>query len=442
MWPSTPHCMPRTPGKRALGGLMVNRTVLCWLWVCNLQCGAGPAETGHLKGGETGHAKRLPLSAQHRHALWHAWLWWPVPHIWSGTGRPCGDDERHHHKLSILFKWHLEVSLTTIRTPDCGVELLPCCALVGFDANSLYPWVGAGHGHRGLPCQEWAGLWPGYWGHVPRLWSVAQQGFPPMAGLWGRSPQAGGPIACRQWAQGVTGPAPPTHGWLSSGHYHSVPVPLLLVSLSRLSWVWGHLAPHYCRGEARVQWKGWRLLEDHLWLHTHDHLGVRAGVPQADPSAAAVVSGWVGTVGGSILESPIPSSHLVASGANTPVLLQVIHEDHIFGLAQVDIHTPEGLKDRFRDYRPFSSVSQCPRRTQSKQGTVQRESAASPLPAAIVVTATVAAAVAAAAVAVAAVAAAAAVSQRQHCGHHHCGEEAQSSSRPGLSLWCDPLQPS
>ena len=257
----------------------------------------------HLQGGETGHAKRLPLSAQHR----HAWLWGPVPHIWSGTGRPCGDDEHRHHKLSILYKRHLEVSLTTIRTPDYGVELLPCCALVGFDANSLYPWAGARHGHRGLPCQEWAGLWPGCWGHVPRLWSVAQQGFPPMAGLWGRSPQAGGPLACRQRAQGVTGPAPPTHGWLSSGHYHSVPVPLLLVSLSRLSWVWGHLALHYCRGEAGVQWKGRRLLEDHLWLHTHDHLGVRAGVPQADPSAAAVASGWVGTVGGRVSNAQFPS---------------------------------------------------------------------------------------------------------------------------------------
>ena len=111
-----------------------------------------------------------------------------------------GDDERRHHKLSILYKRHLEVSLTTIRTPDYGVELLPCCALVGFDANSLYPWAGARHGHGGLPCQEWARLWPGCWGHVPRLWSVAQQGFPPMAGLWGRSPQAGGPVACRQRA--------------------------------------------------------------------------------------------------------------------------------------------------------------------------------------------------------------------------------------------------
>ena len=57
------------------------------------------------------------------------------------------------------------------------LSCFPAVPFVGFDANSLYPWVGAGHGHRGLPCQEWAGLWPGCWGHVPRLWSMAQQGF-------------------------------------------------------------------------------------------------------------------------------------------------------------------------------------------------------------------------------------------------------------------------
>ena len=35
--------------------------------------------------------------------------------------------------------------------------------------------------------------------------------------------------------------------WLSSRHCHGVPVPWLLVSLSRLSRVRGHLALHYCR---------------------------------------------------------------------------------------------------------------------------------------------------------------------------------------------------
>ena len=34
-------------------------------------------------------------------------------------------------------------------------------------------------------------------------------------------------------------------------------------------------------------------------------------------------------------------------------ILQAIHEDCVFGLAQVDIHTPEDLKDKFRDLPPI-----------------------------------------------------------------------------------------
>ena len=119
------------------------------------------------------------------------------------------------------------------------------------------------------------------------------------------------------------------------------------------------------------------------------------------------------------------------------VLLQAIHKDYVFGLAQVDIHTLKGFKDKFHDYRPSSSLSHCPRRMQSKQGTVQQESATSAPPTAVIFTATVVAAMAA----VAAEAAAAAGSQRQHRSDHHRGEEAPSSPCPSRSLWCDPLQP-
>ena len=34
-------------------------------------------------------------------------------------------------------------------------------------------------------------------------------------------------------------------------------------------------------------------------------------------------------------------------------ILQAIHEDRVFGLAQVDTHTPEDLKDKFRDLPPI-----------------------------------------------------------------------------------------
>ena len=58
---------------------------------------------------------------------------------------------------SIVFKRHAEVGHTTIREPDYAAEALPCCTLVGFDANSLYPWgmaqdmpIGTCHVRSGL----------------------------------------------------------------------------------------------------------------------------------------------------------------------------------------------------------------------------------------------------------------------------------------------------
>ena len=107
----------------------------------------------------------------------------------------------------------------------------------------------------------------------------------------------------------------------------------------------------------------------------------------------------------------MPSSHLPAPGADTQVLLQAIHEDSVFRLAQVDIHTPEGLKDKFCGYRS-SSVA-------LSKGNVQQESATSAPPAAVIIAATVVAEAAAAAAAVAAAAAAVVESHRQHRGQHH-----------------------
>ena len=108
--------------------------------------------------------------------------------------------------------------------------------------------------------------------------------------------------------------------WLSSRHCHGVPVPWLLVSLSRLSRVRGHLALHYCRGEAGCNEKD----KDYLRT-TCGYTLVTIWECERDPSAVAVVDGWVGTVGGSIPESQMPSSCLPAPGADTQVLLQAIH---------------------------------------------------------------------------------------------------------------------
>ena len=59
---------------------------------------------------------------------------------------------------------------------------------------------------------KWAKLHPGCGGHIPRLWSTPQQGLPPMAGLWGRSLRAGGPVACSQRTWGAD-------GWRMDGYH-------------------------------------------------------------------------------------------------------------------------------------------------------------------------------------------------------------------------------
>ena len=49
------------------------------------------------------------------------------------------------------------------------------------------------------------------------------------------------------------------------------------------------------------------------------------------------------------LQPPLPGTSLPDPGADMQSILQAIHEDRVFGLTQVDIHTPEDLKDKFCD---------------------------------------------------------------------------------------------
>ena len=65
----------------------------------------------------------------------------------------------------------------------------------------------------------------------------------------------------------------------------------------------------------------------------------------SDPHAATVCKGQTGDGP----QPPLPSTSLPDPGADMESILQTIHEDLVFGLAQVDIHTLEDLKDKFRD---------------------------------------------------------------------------------------------
>ena len=55
-----------------------------------------------------------------------------------------------------------------------------------------------------------------------------------------------------------------------------------------------------------------------------------------------------------VSQPPMAGSHLPAPGTDMQALLWAICEDFsLFGLTQVDIHIPEGLKDKFRDLPPI-----------------------------------------------------------------------------------------
>ena len=87
---------------------------------------------------------------------WASWTCWGTDHpcesiglCYSMNGSEYMFSSAHTHldelitttiigRPSIVFKRH---GKTTIQTPKYGEEALPCHALVGYDANRLYPWA-------------------------------------------------------------------------------------------------------------------------------------------------------------------------------------------------------------------------------------------------------------------------------------------------------------
>ena len=70
---------------------------------------------------------------------------------------------------------------------------------------------------------------------------------------------------------------------------------------------------------------------------------------RCDPRAAMVCKGQTGNGP----QPPLPGTTLPDPGADMQSILQAIREDWVFGLAQVDIHTNEDLKDKFHDLPPI-----------------------------------------------------------------------------------------
>ena len=256
---------------------------------------------------------------------------------------------------SIVFKRHAEAGVTTIRTPDYGAGAAPCRALVGYDANSLYPWAmaqdmpigacrvrsepdfasddGDRHGGEGTPPapggprhSKAALQWLAYEARVRGLEGMLHAGNGPEVRLGLRHLPVDGyhPDSATVFQ---------FHGCLFHGH---------ACRDFRDDWLGTSAQERRQRTEEIATYLtetcGYALVT--IWECEWERLKTTAG-----PAADSVVEPPPAP--------PLPASRLPTPGADMETILQAIREDRIFGLAQVDLHTPEELKPRFRDLPPI-----------------------------------------------------------------------------------------
>ena len=408
MWPSTPHCMTRTPWKRALGWLMVNGTM--------------PSCAG------SGYARASPRFAD---LLVHYNICNVVP-LLTALQKQCDIYKEVTLEMlkdcpslpSIGMRYGMRGSKGLFHTfgqEQADLAELMKAPIIDFPSCSSNTWRSASppSGHLTMllscfPVVPWSALMQICCNHGP--WcrtcpsGLAMSGVrrtmawmlrscimtmdhgtagPPFNG-WPMRQKSAGWRACCMQATGLS-----CDGTCATNPWMAIiqTLPRCSSSMAACFTVTTVARPR-TPGSALLLGRGRSAMKrmKTTWgtpVATHSWpSGSARGSPSSWPQCSSGRR-WVGTVSGSIPESLMPSSRLAAPGADTQVLLQVIHEDCVFGLVQVDTHTPEGLKNQFHDYHPSSSLSHCPRRMQSKQGTVQQESATSAPPAAIVVAATV-----------------------------------------------------
>ena len=277
-----------------------------------------------------------------------------------GLFYPFGPDQAFLAKLlntaivggpSIVFKRHAEVGHTTIWEPDYGAKALPCRALFGFDANSLYPWgmaqdmpIGACHIRSGPDFTADDGaLAHGYGPHYSRAslqWLTYETDVHRLAGLLhaGNGPEVR--LGLRHLP--VDGYHPDTatvfqfHGCLYHRHDCCEFEDTWLRTTAKERRQSTQENEDYLRSTC-----GYTLIT--IWECKWEVL------KRSDPQVATACKGQTGKGP----QPPLPSTSLPDPGADMESILQAIREDRVFGLAQVDIHTPEDLKDKFRDLPPI-----------------------------------------------------------------------------------------
>ena len=252
---------------------------------------------------------------------------------------------------SIVFKRKVEVGHTPIPEPDYWAEALPCRALVGFDANSLFSWGKA----QDMPIGAW---------HI--------RSEPDFTADDGGLAHGYGPCYSRASLQWLTYKADVRRlaGLLHAGNWRDVrlglrhlPVDCYHLDTATMFQFHGCLYHGHDCHEFQDTWLGTTAEEGRQSTQENeDYLRTTCGftlitiwecewevLKCSVPLAATVCKGQTGKGP----QLPLPGTSLPDPGADMESILQAIREDRVFGLAEVDIHTPEDLKDKFRDLPPI-----------------------------------------------------------------------------------------
>ena len=250
---------------------------------------------------------------------------------------------------SLVFCRLAEVGHTRIRSPDYGADALVCKALVGYDANSLYPW--------GMSCEMPVG--PCLVRHEPN--------FEPELTEHGRS----GPRHSRASLQWLAYEAVKL-GYQDIQHagngpevrvgQRHIPVDGYHAESATVFQFYGCVFHGHGCTLTRASADAWlgseasdrRKSTDEIEHYLEDTCGYTLvtiwecqweALKRNDPEARQQTE-----VKQTIHVDP---TSIATPGADKSSVLQAIEEGKIFGFALVDIHTPEELKNKFRDLPPI-----------------------------------------------------------------------------------------
>ena len=249
---------------------------------------------------------------------------------------------------SLVFCRYAEVGVTGIRTPDYGDAALTCQSIYGFDANMLYPWGMAQEMpigpcivrkeplYRATETRNWKGYsnvsmeWLNYEAHVRGDINIQHKGNGPEVKIGSKHIPVDGYHAESETIFQF-------HGCMFHGHTCQDPKD------PDASWLGLTLQQRRDRTE-RVH----EYLQRGCGYHVVTMWECRwKYMKQSDPAIREFIKA-------NLSETDINSDEPIPDpGSDMKSILQAIQDDKLFGMALVDLHTPEVLKHKFRDLPPI-----------------------------------------------------------------------------------------